>query len=184
MQTIEELIETASHDMFNPELNFKIAVEYEKIGQTSSAISFYLRAAEYGYETHPLIVYTSLIRVSYCAQDQSGREHTLENSLLQAVTYMPTRPEAYFVLSRHYERTKRYQACYTFAELGLKQIARDEPLPIDVEYWGTYCLEFEKAVSAYWIGRKDETYEILNRLKDLNLPEHYKKSIYANLSIL
>jgi len=62
MATIEELIELASSDMLNPEHNFKIAREYELIGQTAAAMSFYLRTAEYGYDTHPNLVYASLIK--------------------------------------------------------------------------------------------------------------------------
>jgi hypothetical protein len=109
MATVEELVEAASEDMLNPEHNFNIAKAYEEIGQTAAAMSFYLRTAEYGYNTHPLLVYSSLIRISYCVEDQSGREHTLENSLFQAIQYMPTRPEAYFVLSRYYEKNQKWQ---------------------------------------------------------------------------
>ena len=132
MVTIEELVEAASGDMLNPEHNFNIAKAYEEIGQTAAAMSFYLRTAEYGYDTHPLLVYSSLIRISYCVEDQSGREHTLENSLLQAIQYLPKRPEAYFNLSRYYERNKKWQECYTIAEIGLSHIADIEPLPVNV----------------------------------------------------
>jgi hypothetical protein len=53
---ITELVKLLSSDSTNPEINFNIALEYEKIGQTASAISFYLRAAEYGEETHKEVV--------------------------------------------------------------------------------------------------------------------------------
>ena len=49
-KNIENLIIELSKDPFNPEINFKCAVEYEKLNQTASAVSFYLRCAEYGYE--------------------------------------------------------------------------------------------------------------------------------------
>ena len=42
---IEELVVQLSKDPFNPELNFECAVEYERINQTASAVSFYLRTA-------------------------------------------------------------------------------------------------------------------------------------------
>ena len=45
---IENLIVDLSHDPFNPVLNFDVAVEYEKSNQIASAVSFYLRCAEYG----------------------------------------------------------------------------------------------------------------------------------------
>jgi len=184
MATIEELIESASSDMLNPEHNFKIARAYEEIGQTAAAMSFYLRTAEYGYNTHPILVYSSLIRISYCVLDQSGREHTLENSLLQAIQYMPARPEAYFVLSRQYERTQKWQECYTFAELGLMYTNRMEQLPVNVEYPGSYALLFEKAVSGWWRGRKNESLSIFNELLAQDIAPEYRSSIEYNLSII
>lgn len=184
MPTIEELVETASSDMLNPEHNFKIAKAYEEIGQTAAAMSFYLRTAEYGYTTHPLLVYSSLIRISYCVAEQSGREHTLENSLLQAIQYMPARPEAYFNLSRYYERSQKWQECYTFAEMGLLYTARMEPLPIDVEYPGEYGLLFEKAVSGWWRGRKDESKAIFGNLIKQDIAEEYRSTINYNLSLM
>ena len=53
---IEQLVVELSHDPFNPELNYTVALEYEKQKQTASAVSFYLRTAEYGYNTHQEIV--------------------------------------------------------------------------------------------------------------------------------
>jgi len=184
MAKIESLIESASHDMFNPEHNFNIAKEYEAIGQTAAAMSFYLRAAEYGFESHPNIVYSSLIRISYCVLEQSGREHTLENALLQAIQYMPTRPEAYFVLSRQYERTQKWQECYTWAELGLLHSKNMEPLPVDVEYPGEIGLLFEKSIAAYWRGRKDESVEISKYLLTQDIPQNYRSGIEYNLSVM
>jgi len=181
MQTIEKLIENASHDMFNPQNNFNIAKEYEKIGQTAAAMSFYLRAAEYGFDSNPILTYSSLIRISYCVADQNGREHTVENALLQAIQHIPARPEAYYVLSRNYEKLQKWQQCYTFAEIGLLHISKMEPLPIDVEYYGSYCLEFQKAVAGWWLGRKDESKHIFEKLMKENIPEHYKSSIKYNL---
>ena len=43
---IENLIVNLSTDPYNPVLNFDCAVEYERLNQTASAVSFYLRCAE------------------------------------------------------------------------------------------------------------------------------------------
>ena len=179
--TIEQLIENASYDMFNPKLNFEIAKKYEDLGQTASAISFYLRSAEYGYDSDPLIVYASLLKMSFCFNDQNGRENTVKHCLLQAIEYMPCRPEAYFLMSRYYERMQKWQECYTFAGIGLSHNSRTKKLPADVEYYGVYCLEFEKAVSGWWLGKKRESEEIFKRLltQDINLV--YRSSIEYNL---
>jgi len=59
------------------------------------------------------------------------------------------------------------------------------PLPIDVGYPGQYGLIFEKAVSAWWVGRKDES---LNLFTDLsNNPELdsiHKAAVQNNLASL
>ena len=97
---IENLIYDLSYDPFNPSLNFEVAKKYEELQQTASAVSFYLRAAEYGYATEPLIAYSSLLRVSICFEDQNDRNNTITNCLLQAIQYLPDRPEGYFLMSR------------------------------------------------------------------------------------
>ena len=50
---IEDLVIELSKDPFNPVLNFEVAVEYERQNQTASAVSFYLRTAEYAMSHTP-----------------------------------------------------------------------------------------------------------------------------------
>jgi tetratricopeptide (TPR) repeat protein len=182
MQTIEELIESASHDMLNPILNFNIAEKYYEFDQTASAVSFYLRTAEYGYESNPLYTYSALLKIANCLHDQQGREHSVKNALLQAIQYLPKRPEAYFLLSKYYEQNKNWQEAYTFAEMGLVYSKGNEPLPTKTEYLGEFVLLFQKAVSAWWVGRKDESLEIFKDLLKTNIPGNYRSSIEYNLS--
>jgi tetratricopeptide (TPR) repeat protein len=185
MRSIEELIEDASHDMYNPVLNFEIAEKYNELNQTASAVSFYLRAAEYGVESHPLIVYTSLLKMSICFNDQRDRNKTVLNNILQAIAHVPTRPEAYFFLSRYYEQLGSWQECYTMACVGLEWAFDEghmEPLPADVEYHGPYVLTFEKAVSSWWIGRQDESRALFKELDLMELDPKYRASVESNLS--
>lgn len=158
MNNIERLVSALSYDPFNPELNFACAIEYEKLNQMASAISFYLRTAEYGYDTHHNFVYTSLLKMANCYESQKNREWTVSNTLLQAVSYMPQRPEAWFLLSRFHERSGNWQEAYSFANTGLLYSSVNNPmLPSDVEYPGEYGLLFEKYVCGWWIGRKEES---------------------------
>lgn len=184
MSSIEKLFEDASHDMFNPVLNFEIAKKYEELGQTAAAISFYLRAAEYGYDSNSLIVYTSLLKMAFCFEDQKGREHSVSNYLLQAIEYMPTRPEAYFLLSRFYERNQKWQECYTFAEVGSMYGSRVDPLPADVEYPGAYGFMFEKSVSSWWIGRKKEFIKLSSELLAKDIADNYRAAIEWNMRMI
>lgn len=178
---IEQLVVEISKDPFNPLTNFNCAVEYEALNQTASAVSFYLRAAEYGVDTHPIIVYTSLLRMAHCFADQNDRINTVSNCVLQAAAYLPERPEAYFLMSQFYERQAAWQECYTWAEMGLA-VPPVDPLPADVGYPDSYVLLFEKAVSAWWIGRKDESKRIFEELSKKSLTPEYTSSVQSNLN--
>lgn len=178
---IDELIIDLSTDPFNPEKNFKAAVEYDRINQTASAVSFYLRSVEYGYKTHTLIAYTALLRMSLCFERQKDRQATVTNNALQALALLPERPEAYFLLARIYERTGQWQQCYTMAELGLTKNLDVEPLPAHVEYYAPYCLLFEKAISAWWVGRKDESRNLLIKLEAMDTAPEYTVAIRNNI---
>ena len=180
---IEQLVVELSKDPFNPTLNFDVAVEYEKQNQTASAVSFYLRTAEYGHESHPALVYTSLLKVAHCFDDQNDRNATVSNCLLQAVAFLPYRPEGYFLLAQFHERLGQWQECYTWACIGLHN-QLNSPLPVHVGYEGQYVLLFEKAVAAWWIGRKDESLELLHKLDGMKLTHDYEIAVKNNLERL
>lgn len=182
MDSIKQLVEKAAFQPFDPNTNLLIGEEYLKINQTASAVSFYLRAAEYGYDTHPNIVYSALLRISLCFEKQKGRGHSSLTSILQAISYLPNRPEAYFHLSRFYERGGEWQEAYTYADIGLLYATRQDPLPVDVEYYGKYVLLFEKAVSGWWIGRDRESHDIFkDLLNNHQISPEYRAGIENNL---
>jgi FkbM family methyltransferase len=183
-KSINDLVVDLSKDPFNPILSFKIAMEYEKAGQTASAVSFYLRAAEYGYNSHPEYVYTSLLKSAQCFENQKNRESTVHNLFLKAVAYIPTRPEAWFLLARYCERAKRWQEAYTFSETGLMYTKNKvNALPTWVDYPGEYCLIFEKAVAGWWVGRKDESYDLFQEILKKDITHGYRTAILGNLKL-
>ena len=53
---IEDLVVELSKDPFNPELNFKCAVEYKKLNQTASAVSFFTAASFLAYGNNLTVV--------------------------------------------------------------------------------------------------------------------------------
>jgi FkbM family methyltransferase len=183
---IKELIVQLSNNPFSPELNLKIADEYERMGQTASAVSFYLRTAEYGYYTHYDHVYASLLKSAQCFSHQKNREHTVQNLYYKAIAYLPNRPEAWFLFSRYFEQNKKWQESYTYAEVGLSLPAtKNKPLPIHVGYPGRYGLTFEKAVSAWWVGRQDESVTLLRELlQEKNIDRNHLTSVKNNLKNL
>jgi FkbM family methyltransferase len=183
-KAIDSLIIELSKDPFNPVLSFKIAVEYEKVGQTAAAVSFYLRTAEYGFYTHPEYVYASLLKSAQCFERQKNRESTVHNLFLKAIAHIPTRPEAWFLLARYCEQAKRWQEAYTFCEIGLMYTKfKVKELPIWVDYPGEYALTFEKAVTGWWVGRKDESWEIFQELLKKDIGHGYRIAIINNLKL-
>lgn len=184
-EAIENLIVDASSDPLNPARNLAIAIEYEKLGQTASAVGFYLRAAEYGHDDDALITYSALLRVSICIDGQKNRDLTVTNVLLQAAAYLPERPEAYFLLSRFYEKKESWQEAYTFAVLGQRCLKTQGAirLPVQIDrYDGDYVLAFQRAISAWWIGRKDESLFRLTELaKRDDLSDVYRAAVEDNI---
>jgi len=180
---IEALAVELSKTPFDPLVNFNLALEYQRLNQTASAVSFYLRTAEFGYSTHPEHVYTSLLRIASCIYDQNNRIHTVKNVLHQAIEYMPSRPEAWFKLAQFYEWSGDWQSCYTFAKVGRSLMGLTPvPLPADVGYNGDYMFDIEVAISAWWIGRADESRETFVKLLDnVKLPTDYAILCLANL---
>lgn len=185
MDTISNLIHRLSQDPFNYLLNFDVAQKYLELNQTASAVSFFLRCAEYaeGEKSKPY-VYSSLLAIAKCYETQRGRELSVTNTLLQAIAYDDSRPEAYFMMANYYERASQWQECYTFAVMGLGWSYEREEQLVDVGYHGEYCLRFEKAVSAYWIGRKDESLELFKQLTNESILPHYANAVKYNLEKL
>jgi tetratricopeptide (TPR) repeat protein len=175
---LKELTIDLASNTKSPEKNFALAEEYERLKQHSSAAGFFLRAADLGYKTNPLLTYTSLIKMALCWSRQQDRSATVLNTLYHAIAFMPTRPEAYFALARYHQYRKEWQKAYTFAELGLQFTGNtlNNPLPGWTEYYGSYCLLFEKAVAGWWIGRKEESKVLFQHLLD----DHKMSPEYVN----
>jgi tetratricopeptide (TPR) repeat protein len=184
MNSLPNLIVRLSQDPFNSDLNFDVAEEYLRLNQTASAVSFYLRCVEYSEQEEDLKAYTSLLRMSQCFNDQRGREYSVNNCLLQAISYDDTRPEAYMLLAQFYEKAQQWQESYTWAKLGIGWFWNDEPLPADMGYYGKYCNEFQEAVAGWWVGRKDEALATLSRLSQQDLHPVYAHAVKVNLEKL
>jgi len=168
----------------SPELNFYMGYYYENIGQTASAVSFYLRAAERTFED--LLAYECMLRCSICFEHQGCRNNSVEGMLQHAVALMPYRPEGYYYLSRFYERAQKWFNSYLIASIGDK-IANRYPnkLKTTLDYPGFYGITFEKAVSAWWCGLCEESKNIFKYLLENEpLNDIHTQSVIDNLKRL
>jgi len=174
-------------DPTNPERNFSIGLEYDLLGQSASAVSYYLRTAE--RTDDELLRYECLIRAALCFERQGSRNFTVKGLLLHAVALQPKRPEAFYHLSRFYERKEEdghWNECYTTASIG-ESVAEtiSSGLRTDVGYSGRDVLTFQKALSSWHCGLCDESRSLFKTLmSSKELSEDYKRVIYNNLKFM
>ena len=114
---LDDLIVDYVIDSENSIKNYKVALEYERIGQTAAAISFFLRAAERTEDNE--LAYECLIRIGHCFDRQKNRNYTVKSMYNAAISIFPERPEAYYHLSRILESEKSYFEAYTAIEIAL-----------------------------------------------------------------
>ena len=101
---IKGLIKELSKSPENLLLNFEVAQKYEALNQWATAVSFYLKCAEYSMDSDENLCYYSLIRIGMCLEKQRDRNSSVSNVFLQAIDFLPNRPEAYLSLCKFYER--------------------------------------------------------------------------------
>ena len=182
--TTPSKIEAFILDPFNAHNNFLLGEYYFEQGHTASALSFYLRSAEYG--KFNLAIYESLLMVAKCLAIQ-GRRGTTEKGLwLNAVAFAPERPEAYLFLSEWAESRQQYHDAYAYAVTGIANAANTSAITPHAGYENVYQLYFQKAVTAWWIGRsqesRDEFIKLVNQGETLN--DKYKKLVQSNITSL
>jgi len=181
-ESLQNLITEFSLDTENALNNFKLGVWYENNGHTAPGLSYFLRCAERSENEH--LAYEALIRASYCYQKQGTRDGSAKSLLEQALCLIPSRPEAYFLLSRFAEVRQWWQDCYIQANNGLMyaDFESHPDLITDVEYPGKYGLLYEKSLAAWWWGKSEESKEILlDLIKNYPLTNEYRSKVESNL---
>lgn len=176
-------------DPKNPQYNFNIGKVYEDMGHTAAAASFYIRTGEYAteFDNNGVLAYEALLRLALCFEHQGSRVFTVKGILLRAISLLPERPEAYYLLARMYEMCKEWQESYTFAVMGEKlKISQYLPsLITNVEYPGAYAFTFERAVTAWWLGLWDESMFLFRKLrKNPNMTWQHINATINNLNNL
>jgi hypothetical protein len=172
-------------DPENPDVNLWLAKHYHSIGQTASAISYYVRTAERTEDK--TLMYSCLLAASGCFDSQGCRNNSVKGMLQTAVALLPERPEGYFLLSRFYERDGNYHDAYLISSIGMNSNFDSSPLPLEVDYPGMYGILFERAVSSWHTGLCDDS-----RKYFLDLRENYweqmdsihRESVMNNLKFL
>ena len=178
------LLEAFIYDPASADNNFALALYYNNIGQTASAVSYYIRTAE--RTDDDLLKYECLIKAARCFEIQGTRSFSVKGLLQHAIALIPTRPEAYFFLSRLHEIEQKegdWFQCYMLASIGLGVCEPNPPkLRTDIGYPGTYGLLFEKAVSSWWCGLCEESRSLFKDLLiNYDLDTVHRTAVLNNL---
>lgn len=156
MNELKKAIETYLKDTKDPYNNFNLGLEYYRIGQTASSVSYFLRCAEKTNDKN--LQYTCLLMNALCFEQQGNRIASTKGLYYQAISLVPERPEAYFLISRLNERIKEYLEGYMYACIALSNCNFDLPnLPINVEYPGILGLIFYRGVCEWHIGLSEQS---------------------------
>jgi len=180
---LNDLLTKYIFDSENAENNFNLAYYYDSIGQTASALSFYLRTAE--RTDNDLLKYESLIRGSICFEKQGTRSFTVKTMLQHAVALLPTRPEAYYLLSKFYSKEHKdgsWFDSYLIASIGEK-VCDSEPTKFITEIdCPIYGILLQKALSSWWCGLCEESKDLfLNLYNNYEMTDEHKKICIENL---
>jgi len=156
--------------IFEPEnyqKNYDLGLEYYKIGQTASAICFFLRCADRCKDEDIDLAYECLIHIGDCFFKQGNRLEHVRCMYKQAISTLPKRPEAYYKLA-HFENTNgQYQNAYFLCSQAFELCDFESKEFIhNSEYTGTHCLLFEKTRASWYWGKVTESKDGLIKLYD------------------
>ena len=149
-------------DPHHPEKNFNLGCLYDFEGHSASALSFYLRTAELSPD-HDL-VYEALIRAALGFKKQGRRIFSTKSLLYHAINVRPQRPEAYWILSLVYELGGEWHEAHNAICLAEEFIPNKKPTRSDIGYVDDYVVLFQKAVTVWYIGGRDDARRMFNEL--------------------
>lgn len=185
MRILQRHIDKFIENPLDDSNTFSLAREYEKQNHTAAALSYYLRVAE--FSSNEDLIYEALIRAGKCLSSQGRRKVSEKGMYLHAISVLPQRPEAYFVLSQYHEFHQEWMEAYTMACIGESFKNNRKTTITDVGYVGEYVLPFQRAVAAWWIGKGMEAREIFHHLSenyfDVMTP-FYQKLLQQNITSL
>jgi len=162
---------------------WELAEWYYNREDYAGSVSFYVRVTEVSKDD--LLIYKSLIKVGLCLYKQGWRSTYVKGYLLHAISLLPKRPEAYFLLAKQYEENKEWQECYTYCEIA-ETVCDFELQPLtELEYVGKWGFMFEKSVASWWMGREKESIDISTYLyENVEMPDAYKKAVEGNIRLI
>lgn len=200
---MDKLLEKYILDHDNSVANYNLGLSYQKNGDYSSAISFFIRCKERTNKT--LLQYECILRCAECFRHRGKSDWIIKELLESAISLKPKRPEAYFLISRFFGWRGEWQESYSHSVLGIENANSNTKLIRGFsEYEGIHNLYLKKAISAFHLKMNqeyrdcfkdlfDNYYDILNEddkkivveyISKFGLTENTQKHIYYQKSYL
>lgn len=176
----ESLLFDFVNDYQDYSTNIKLADRYFKDGHFASAFSFYLKSFDYTEIKEQKV--DCLLMMGKCLENQKDRDKTELGIYKQALALMPNNAKVYFALSQYHERKTEWFDAYTYASIGCGFDNYLENNQLLLGFPNGYGLIFQKAVSAWWVGKIDECrtlFKSLSQRTDLN--DIYKELVEINM---
>ena len=154
---IQGLLNEVILDHQNPFKLYALAREYDRLEQGAAAATFYMRAAENNDELtfeDRFVQYKSLILMGLIYHREGNRDITVKSILRHAITVMPERPEAYYILSEWLADRHVWQEALLLSSQGLRCESFDK-IDDDLSYEGKWQLEFVHAISKWKVEGSD-----------------------------
>lgn len=182
---IKEIQEFLVEFAKNPEdiaVNLKLAELYKKEGHLASSATFYIRVAD--RTDVPIIRYNALLELALIFIKQGSRYHSAQALLHYAIAVLPYESAAHYYLSKLYESTEftgHWHMAYSHAchaSENSKNFKNESYLTPP-----EYSIKFQKALSSWWIGLLDESFNILRDLYlfNYNLDDLHFKAVKSAL---
>ena len=170
---MNDLLYEYIRDPSNPEKCFNLAVAYYKEGQTAAATSFFIRAADRSGDDLNL-AYECLLHVGSCFDIQGNRLEHVKGCYKHALSLLPKRPEAYYLLANFQNWNSVFDDSYQLCKQALTVCDFDSPaFRMPTKYPGKWGLIYEKVAGAWNWGKVEEyrsglKYLYENHLNDMN----------------
>ena len=180
-----DLLYKFTMDTLNPTHNFNLGQHYFLQDQYASALSFFLRVAEYGDDKD--MIYESLMKVAQCIHLTKGRDSSTKTAFQNAINFLPERPEAYLLLSMFHESKLEWFDSHTLATIALSFKHNLKSTLTDIGAGEEYKIYFQLAVTNWWVGKGDISRKMFLDLVHNNqheLSDYYARLINKNIKQL
>lgn len=157
---------------------FYLAQSYRDAGNLEKAIEVYeKRVSLNGWDQE---VFWSLYQIALLKEALMRPDEEIEKAYFKAYQFRPSRAEPLYRLSTFYRIRDNHLFAYLLSKFGRELILSKDAL--FVESWiYEYGLLFENSISAYWVGKYEESYVECVELLQKTLPQNIRECVERNI---